>query len=207
MRAMDAAPRDDECLDRPPRSTSAVRLTRTPPRAISCGSPIASKHVARGDLAGRAGRAGGNGDPFEIEGDHQRLRGKARHREERRVRQPIGPISDDPRLRRHGEDSRLHRVAQGRDPAHIRKMVAGKARRNGKPDNRSHIFGAGAPAPLLPAALQKRLRARRLRRQGPARRRPAGRRSCGRRAPGNRRRAPRCRPGMRPSACTASQKT
>ena len=102
---------------------------------------------------------------------------------------------DDLRLRRNRQNLPLELGPQGRDPAHIGQMVDGMPRCNAKPDYGSHIFGAGAPAPLLPAARQKRARAATPRRRGQARRRPAGRRACAPTKRGNRRRARRYRPG------------
>ena len=150
------------------------------------------QHMARADLARRAGGAGADHDAVEIERDDLRLGRHARHRDRRGVRQARHVGADDDRIGRQRAMPASSAVAQPADALVIRETRCRSRGRRGEAGDAGDVLGAGAAAALLAAAAQQRrqIDARRTR---PARRRPAGRRSCAPTESADRRRSRPCR--------------
>ena len=114
-------------------SLTAGRLTRTPLRATSAGSPIASSTWLAATLPDEQADPAETAIPSEIERDHHGLRGKSRDCEQGRIRQPLRirpEQSSLPAKPRAAPASILPRSAD--EPARIPKMVTREPRRNAK---------------------------------------------------------------------------
>ena len=81
------------------------------------------EHMARANLARRAGGSGADHDAVEIEGDDLSLGGDPRHRDCRSVRQPRHRGTENHRVGCYGGDTRFQAVAQLADPVVNRDLL------------------------------------------------------------------------------------
>ena len=116
------------------------------------GSPIAAQHMARPDLARRAGRAGADHHAVEIERDDLRLGGDAGQGERGRVGQARRGGADHQRLRHRASAAVSSAIAQPARRGRIRRGRPGGLGGGGETGDAGQVLGAGAAAALLPAA-------------------------------------------------------
>ena len=151
--AHDRAPGGEKRRDIVVPSSSGPRLTRIALARDLRREPHRRQHVARADLARRAGGARADRDAREIELDDQRLGALARQRDAGRVGKPRRTCADHDGVRRQSRARRASSSSRSAPHAvHSREI----AQRRIAPPRRSRrcrdVLGAGAAAALLPAA-------------------------------------------------------